>query len=715
MTATLRNTILVPTDFTSVAECAIMNATEIAKVFDHDICLLHIISKNASKAEKEKANEQLVKLSIKYNKLTAINISYFIKEGSIFNSITNSVNDLSASLIVMGIHGTEKDKDILGSFSYKVICSSNVPVLVVKKCFEEVKDNTIVLPVDFSKDNTASVNLAIKYAKQFNCKVSVAGMMFSKTIVYRTIISKENKETQLDLITNKIKSEGVTVSSDILIKPKTILVPTDFTPVASKALEHAIEIARSFERKLCLLHVIGKNTKPSEKEKVELQLKNTVDATKKRYGIDVSFIIKSGSIFDVIPDTANEIAAGMIVIGFHGKQGVEHIAGGFAYTVIRNSAVPVMVVKKNHQNISNNHIVVPINFPEESLEKINKSLKFAKYYKCPVHIIGVMHIDDVSLKAGKKDLLDRIDKFMIKAGVKYVSEILIRSNSLLVPVDFTKVADYAINYAVEIAKQSEQNICLLHVVNQTLKAKEKESIENKLNEIAESNKKKSGVNFSYIIEKGNLFEVISDTACEISAKLIIMGIHGKKGIQYVLGSNAFKVIKSSKIPVMVIKRHFPEESIKNIIVPVSIEHESTKKVFKAIDFAKYFGATVHIVSLLQTDSLAYKLEKEALMKNIASHIENAGINVKTDILKIGKSNAEDTFIKYAKKLEADLIIAVAKKSSKLSELLGQNFAEQIMAKSEIPLLNIIPYAEFDEGETFAVGSFVDPLGLMRKG
>jgi nucleotide-binding universal stress UspA family protein len=714
MSATLQNTILVPTDFTTIGDCAIANSIEIAKQFDLKVCLLHVISKTATNKEKQHAKDQLKLLSDKYIAKFNVSIIHHLKEGSIYNAITDSVSEVSAKLIVIGIHGTHKDKDILGSFAYNVICSSAVPVMVVKKCHEKPEEGTIVVPVDFTQDNQQAVDLAITFASKIKCTVQITGVLFSKRSFYDTIISKEKKESQLKFIVEKIKSEGINVKSDMLIKPKTILVPTDFTPVATKALEHAIELAQTFERKICLLHVIGKNTKDTTREKLEYQLKHIADDTRKKHNIEVSYIIKTGSIFDIITDTVSEISAGLMVIGFHGKQGVEHITGGFAYTVIRNSAVPVMVVKKNHIDISDNHIVVPINFPQEKIEKVNKALKFAKAFNCLVHVIGVLHINDISSKHEKDTIHKSITDYLISKGIKHIAEVLIKSNSILVPIDFTPVANYAINYAAEIASKSGKNIILLHIVNDSLKKKEREEIEKSLNQITTSINKRTGVHTSYIIEKGSIFDAINETANEISADLIIMGIHGKKGLQHILGSNAYKVIKASKVPVLVVKNDIPTYSINNIIIPLSVEHESTQKVFKAIDFAKYFGSTIFLTGFLYSKGSVYKIEKEALIKNVASHIENTGINVQSDILQISKTNAETKFLEHAENIKADLIIVVAKRSSKFSEILGQNFAEQLIDKSDIPVLNIIPFAEFDEDEAYSVGSFIDPLGLMRK-
>ena len=60
-----------------------------------------------------------------------------------------------------------------------------------------------------------------------------------------------------------------------------------------------------------------------------------------------------------------------------------------------------------------------------------------------------------------------------------------------------------------------------------------------------------------IIRKGNIFEDIGDVAKEIGARLIIMGTHGIKGIQKLVGSYALKVILHSEIPFIITQKKRP--------------------------------------------------------------------------------------------------------------------------------------------------------------
>ncbi|MFW5792869.1 MAG: universal stress protein [Bacteroidota bacterium] len=714
MTAAKLDTLLVPIDFTSISDCAIDNAIEIAQTFNQNITLFHVIGKNKPKTEREAVNSKLRDISEMMTRSLSVSVNYHIKEGSIFNAITNAVSEFSATMIVMGIHGNPKEKDILGSFAYNVICSSRVPVMIVKSCNDKIEDNLIVAPVNFSYDNKQMSENAIKYAKELKCSVLVSGVLFHKRSLYKTIISKEKKEQQLKEIANKIKNAGINVKTDILIKPKNILVPTDFTLVANKALDHAIEIARTFERQIYLLHVVGKTAKPAEIEKIENQLKHLADANKKQHGIEISYILKRGSIFEAIPDTISEISAGFMVIGLHGAPGIENMQGSFANTIVSNSTVPVMVVKKQHFDIKENKMLVQINYPQETVDKIKSSLKYAKAFDCIVNIVGVIHSSEIPDKKEKEKFLDRIMEYMSNKEVRFKVEIRVKTHSLLVPTDFTSIGQFAIDYAVEIAKLSGQNIYLLHIVDETIQDKDLKKATSKIDTLAKDICNATNVNATGFIEKGNILNTIPDKASEISADMIIMGTHGKKGLQHIMGSNAFKVVKNSKIPVLVLKNEYPQKGIKNIIVPISFENENTQKINKSIDIAKLFNSTIHLIGFLSSTGSVYKIEKEVLIKNVASHVENSGIPVKTEIITKTKKSIYEDLLYYAAKVDANLIVFVAEKSNMISEIFGRNYAENIIHISDIPVLNIIPYADFEEDEAYAVGSFIDPFGLMRK-
>src|ERR1035437_3371317 len=135
-----------------------------------------------------------------------------------------------------------------------------------------------------------------------------------------------------------------------------ILVATDFSPYASNALEWARSLAGAFGAKLVLLHVI---------DVFSLAVTGGV-----RAGIDPLSILSKeahqcmGELKTLIPDAqtdvreasppaaivevALELNCQMIVMGTHGRSGLEHLLmGSVAEYVVRHSKVPVLIVRAN--------------------------------------------------------------------------------------------------------------------------------------------------------------------------------------------------------------------------------------------------------------------------------------------------------------------------------------------------------------------------------
>jgi len=94
---------------------------------------------------------------------------------------------------------------------------------------------------------------------------------------------------------------------------------------------------------------------------------------------------------------------------------------------------------------------------------------------------------------------------------------------VLVPHDFTSVADCAVNHASKLAKSFDGEVYLLHVVS---KAKQVDEVKEKLTLIAAKTEAKYGIQAHVIVRIGNIFDDIGDVASEIGAGYIVMGTHG---------------------------------------------------------------------------------------------------------------------------------------------------------------------------------------------
>lgn len=290
-------------------------------------------------------------------------------------------------------------------------------------------------------------------------------------------------------------------------------------------------------------------------------------------------------------------------------------------------------------------------------------------------------------------------------------------DKILVPTDFTDVVNYSIDHATEIAKIFNHKIVLLHVVGRkVLGTPRQKEIENKLKQRVAQIKSRAGLKVSYLVEEGSIFTTIAQVADRIRAEFIVMGIHGKKGVQHIMGSYAYKVVCSSSIPVMVVKSKHHHVGYKNIVLPIDFSQETTQKILKAVRFSKYFGARIRVFGFLFTRNKATIFEKEALLKRVKNTFAELGLDVTTDLCVDPAIDWPEALMKFSQRIDADLIMIVAEKGDSIADIFTQNTAEQIIDKADVPVLTVIPTADEDEGDdgnSLVVRSFIDPLGLTE--
>src|SRR4030065_2035444 len=181
---------------------------------------------------------------------------------------------------------------------------------------------------------------------------------------------------------------------------------------------------------------------------------------------------------------------------------------------------------------------------------------------------------------------------------------------IVVPWDFTPVAEHALAHAAKISRMVRDEVCLLHIVDKGIKEKEEGEKKVLLRHVADESSKKYNMPIGAEISKGSIFTAIAEFVNEKSASLVVMGTHGMKGMQKLTGSWALKVMIKSKIPFIVVQDPpADQERYHNIVFPVDFRRENKEKTQMAIYMGKYFDSKVHILVTTSTDmSLIKKIK-----------------------------------------------------------------------------------------------------------
>jgi nucleotide-binding universal stress UspA family protein len=141
---------------------------------------------------------------------------------------------------------------------------------------------------------------------------------------------------------------------------KKILVPVDFSACSNEAIQTAVDLAGRYEATICLLHVhdLGAHAlpvgyqlpNPGQIEHVMASHGEQLERTKK--GLEAAGArnlttqLLRGVPASEIVAFAKDSAADLIVMGTHGRTGLEHvIVGSVAERVVRRASCPVLVVR----------------------------------------------------------------------------------------------------------------------------------------------------------------------------------------------------------------------------------------------------------------------------------------------------------------------------------------------------------------------------------
>lgn len=280
-----------------------------------------------------------------------------------------------------------------------------------------------------------------------------------------------------------------------------------------------------------------------------------------------------------------------------------------------------------------------------------------------------------------------------------------KKNTILVPVDFSDIAKNALNHAVQVAKHFNNNLALLHVVEESVlpsfltfgkdnaaAQSENDLIAKGLHEMAAEIKAKHGIDCTVVTKTGRIYRTIAETATELGCDSIIMGSNGAAGFQRVIGSNASRVISHSDVPVVVVKSEANEfRAYKNIVFPLDLTIESRQKVKWAIHLGKAYNSTINI--------LTYKIGDEFLdnkmllgLRQVERLLDENGVKYNVEILEKLDGNFADATLSYAEKLNADLMMIMTQSEDReFSEYIIGTYAQQIVNKSQnVPVMCINP-------------------------
>lgn len=185
-----------------------------------------------------------------------------------------------------------------------------------------------------------------------------------------------------------------------------ILVPTDFSSNALKAVTYASEIARKSGAAIVLLHVIEPSinmVNPQAdlyRDEVVKERSEQLNLSQKLVtniypGIKVESELSRGAVIPSLLDFAEKEKVDLIVMGTTGASGLkEFFMGSVAAGVIGKTKIPVLTVPVSYEMEEPDAILFATNQFEKNKNILDKVVAISKLFFAAIHVVVFKNIDD---------------------------------------------------------------------------------------------------------------------------------------------------------------------------------------------------------------------------------------------------------------------------------------------------------------------------------
>jgi nucleotide-binding universal stress UspA family protein len=267
---------------------------------------------------------------------------------------------------------------------------------------------------------------------------------------------------------------------------------------------------------------------------------------------------------------------------------------------------------------------------------------------------------------------------------------------ILIPTDFTKYADEAIEVGAQIAKKHGYEIVLIHMLelpgqmNDAIKGEtsipEVMLFKRKAEEMLRSIKNRpylAGINITEVVRLDGAYNGINNYIKQNSIDLIVMGSHGTSGIDEIfIGSNTEKVVRLSEIPVLVIKSKNENFNVANIVFASDFSKEIKKPFAKVLEFAKLFESKLSLVMICTPNSFKSTMSARNIITEFVADFDMPEYTFET----YNESNIEKGIINYSNEKEADLIAFCTHGRTALNHFFTGSISEDLVNHAKKPVL-----------------------------
>jgi nucleotide-binding universal stress UspA family protein len=213
-----------------------------------------------------------------------------------------------------------------------------------------------------------------------------------------------------------------------MINIKKILCPVDFFPASDAAASYAAGLAANYDATVHYLHVmtpmpagtyeymIDTTDIVKSLEESSMREMKEILARARAAGTDAETELRVGDVYDEIKRTIEIERLDLIVMGTHGRRGVERwFMGSTTEKLLRHSPVPLVTISASGEKSFNGprfrRILVTTDFSEGTADALAYAFSVAQENESEVTLLHVVHDISADLSGKYRDsLLDGVRK-----------------------------------------------------------------------------------------------------------------------------------------------------------------------------------------------------------------------------------------------------------------------------------------------------------------
>lgn len=268
---------------------------------------------------------------------------------------------------------------------------------------------------------------------------------------------------------------------------------------------------------------------------------------------------------------------------------------------------------------------------------------------------------------------------------------------LLVPTDFSKEAENAVQVAAQLARKHDCEIILLHMLelpfnnladtpsmSELPEAVYFMKLAHKEFETLLQKDYLKGLTVHEAVDFNEIATGILETCNNHDIDLIVMGgSHGSEGIKELfIGSNTEKVIRTSNTPVLVIKNEHAHFDIKEFVFASDFKNDNKETYQQAVKLANLFEAKMHLLNVNTPSNFTTTAASKVRMMEFIDNntFDNYTINIYND------DTIEKGILNFSKIVNADLIGISTHGRQGIAHFFNGSISEDLVNHAKRPVI-----------------------------